>query len=116
MKVLDKLAHEVSRAEVDLRCGLHSGIPRCCIAWFVSCWRFWPGARFNTYYKIVQLSEELHGIAFDHIPCPLCIVRGREDGVLDCACVAEWRGETLEALEPFQGPWGKSPSWLAIDD
>ncbi len=36
----------VSRAPGhDIQCGLHSGIPPCCIAWYVTVWVEWPQER-----------------------------------------------------------------------
>jgi len=60
-------------------CGRHSGIPLCCIAWFVGPWRLLHGWPRNAYFNAIPQG-------FDHIGCPRCMLRNRPVIVRDCAC------------------------------
>jgi len=74
-----------------LRCGRHSGIRSCCIAWYVTGWqhlvcgRWWT---YQPYWRAIELSQGLHGRRFDHVPCPLCLALGRVVELRDCDCQA----------------------------
>ena len=74
----------------DIQCGTHSGIPPCCIAWYVIVWRHWTQERRDRYTTI---THKVSGYA-GYIPCPRCA--GRAVSGLDttiatiraCACDA----------------------------
>jgi len=73
-----------------VRCGLHSGLPLCCILWYVTGWHVMSGVpiprAFRAYWRLIRLSGRIHGVQFGHIPCPACIVRGLAVHVLECDC------------------------------
>lgn len=83
----------IGRTAFDLRCGWHSGIRPCCIAWFVTVNRWIAGTAVRRWYfrlidrQSTRLGEQgkLH---FDHVPCPLCLARGRAVVLRDCTCAA----------------------------
>ena len=79
----------------DIRCGLHSGIPLCCILWFITCWKPLHRHICSGYFQVMWL----RGADFDHIPCPICLARGREDGVADCDC---WEDDALQGLDALE--------------
>ena len=62
----------------DLQCGLHSGLPLCCVLFYVLVWARIRQGRFTRWY--MQQHES------DYIPCPLCVLRGREVRVAECGC------------------------------
>jgi hypothetical protein len=66
----------------DVRCGLHSGIPACCIAWYLGPWRLVGYGRAprirRTYFELLD--------GFGHIACPLCFLKGRVVEVRECDC------------------------------
>lgn len=74
----------------DLHCGRHSGIRLCCILWYsiicqhVLYGRWWT---YRPYWKAIDLAGRLHGKAFDHIPCPGCLLLGQVVEVLECDCM-----------------------------
>ena len=75
-----------------IECGLHSGFPACCVAFFVKVW--WPWAA-----AIDQLPARAQAEAQDaydtyqrwstrpgYVPCPSCVVARRFVEVLPCDC------------------------------
>lgn len=75
-----------------IECGLHSGIPRCCVAFFVKVW--WP------YWVMLDeppsRAKKTAHVAFDeysrwttrpgYVPCPACVIDGNFVEVLPCEC------------------------------
>ena len=75
----------------DWRCGLHSGIPVCCIAFYtlVAQPLIWGRPHpYRAYWWLIS-QRRSHGLDFDHVPCPLCLVRGHVVTVRDCTCADE---------------------------
>lgn len=70
----------------DIRCGFHSGIPACCIAFYLGPWSWVSYGRFPwlraRYLKATQ--------DFNYIGCPLCLLRGRRVLVADCLCYMQY--------------------------
>jgi hypothetical protein len=74
---------------LDIRCGIDSGIPLCCIAWFIGPWEWLLQVTpHRAYFYHEEPSPGLEGLrvryfralgarGFDHIGCPLCLLRGR---------------------------------------
>lgn len=75
-----------------IECGLHSGLPKCCVAFFVKVW--WP------YWLLLDERLSLakvdpHG-SFDayqkwttrpgYVPCPRCVLDESFVEVLPCEC------------------------------
>lgn len=100
----------LGRTVLDIRCGLHSGMRPCCILWFVTVNRWISGTGTRRWYfrlidqQSARLGEQgkLH---FDHVPCPLCLARGRAVVLRDCECSA-WLGRL--AGEPLTTPSDQS--------
>lgn len=64
----------------DVRCGFHSGIPVCCIAWWVLIWRWLPFRLWRAYLFHVPWPVT-------HIPCPICLSRDQiVRPVRKCGC------------------------------
>lgn len=75
-----------------IECGLHSGFPRCCIAFFVKTWRLLfvainqaprgEGARarrgYNAYLRQTR--------GTNYVPCPNCLSKRRFVNVKACDC------------------------------
>ncbi|MBC8296925.1 MAG: hypothetical protein H8E55_14170 [Pelagibacterales bacterium] len=65
----------------DLRCGKHSGIPLCCIFWFIFFWcPLWRFERLRMWYFYKSYEWE-------YIPCVACLISKRDVGELKkCKC------------------------------
>lgn len=79
----------------DIRCGSHSGIPPCCIAWFIGPWTWMAGTRLRrAYWDAIPVN-------FQHVGCPLCIWRGNIVQVQDCDCGPDdWLTRLLLEFKP----------------
>jgi hypothetical protein len=78
-------------ADLDRECGLHSGIPECCVAFFVEVW--WPlvlqsnaksAAVIRARVALMKKTETELGVAFRHTPCAACLAAGRAVTVKKC--------------------------------
>lgn len=68
---------------VNLACGIHSGIPICCIAYFVSEWIHFDN---KTRYKRIRNFRKLK-LKVDYVPCPNCLTSRRFVKKLrQCSC------------------------------
>ncbi len=67
------------KALLDIRCGIDSGIPACCILWFIGSWRFlWVSKSDHVQrVRVWYLRTMRQDREFEHIPCPLCLLRDR---------------------------------------
>lgn len=66
----------------DIRYGLHSRIPVCCILWFVTLWPLlFKTEAAGTYWRWM---EEMRGGGMEYIPCPFCILMGRVKEIKSC--------------------------------
>jgi len=74
----------VSQPLHDVRCGLHSGIPACCIAFFFV-WKRWLA---NTAWAETQPKD------WGYAPCPRCVRMGRRITVQKCDCFQKRHGTT----------------------
>jgi hypothetical protein len=54
----------------DIRCGQHSGIPACCIAFFIEDWPRINSATPTPYTEALELADP------GYIACPTCLERG----------------------------------------
>ncbi len=64
------------------RCGLYSGMPICCVIFFVSIWinlfylwNFKPIRDFCRWYPPGR---------FGYVPCPICFLRGNKKKIRNC--------------------------------
>lgn len=72
--------HEILR---DVECGLHSGIPECCILFFV---RVWSGMS-RWHREAYWWTEEDMGVERPgRILCPACVVERRMVELKECDC------------------------------
>lgn len=77
-----------------VRCGRHSGIPGCCIAWYTTVWRVvlrWE--RFRCWTTTNGIEHEWHRYHdwrdqdAGYVQCPVCKLRRRYPApVRSCAC------------------------------
>lgn len=63
--------------EFHRRYGRHSGIPDCCIRYFMSDWSN-DLARMSTYAKLVNMLE------WGYVPCFRCVARGNQATIKQC--------------------------------
>lgn len=77
---------KVWKALLDIRCGIDSEIPACCIAWFIgpwkvllrACWSPKKGSKNVWAHKVhLRYFQALQVRGFEHIGCPLCLLRSR---------------------------------------
>jgi hypothetical protein len=52
----------------DVRCGLHSGFPRCCIKFFIGPWSRMPRPE-----RVLYLTSMPNGHGPGYVPCPDCV-------------------------------------------
>lgn len=85
-------------------CGLHSGIPVCCIVWYLTGWRalgaldrvfgehedFGDGIVMTTRGLTVSYGDRFVPGRW-YIPCPVCVVRGRRIELAPCGCDVDAR-------------------------
>lgn len=79
-----------------IECGLHSGLPRCCIAFFVKVW--WPfmcaidelppstGTNSRADFDEYQRWTTQPG----YVPCPRCVLDENFVEVLPCECALKF--------------------------
>ena len=75
---------------LDVRMGQCSGIPNCCIAWFISGWKLAHGDLSKSLYEkapwrakfILWYHERANNAGY--VPCPLCLLSGARVRVLKC--------------------------------
>lgn len=56
-----------------MRCGLHSGFPRCCIRYWAQVWSVQPGIERYVHACAMVAAERYHGQGYNYIPCPKCV-------------------------------------------
>jgi hypothetical protein len=68
--------------QATIDCGAHSGIPSCCVLFYIGSWR-WFSAQDAAKYKS-RITP-----TFTHIPCPKCLQSGRTIRMRRCpkSCV-----------------------------
>lgn len=75
-----------------IECGLHSGLPPCCVSFFVKMW--WP---YTLAVNALSAREQANAVvAYDayqawttrpgYIPCPNCVIDRRFVHILACDC------------------------------
>ena len=76
----------------DVRCGRHSGFPRCCVLWYVTVWQFVLLDRSEGFiYRYRYL--RVFGRDVEYVRCPMCYLRRRAVAMQVCDCKAvEWQG------------------------
>jgi hypothetical protein len=75
-----------------IECGLHSGLPRCCVAFFVKVW--WPywlaidglSSRARTDAHAAFAAYQRWTTRPGYVPCPRCVVDENFVEVLPCEC------------------------------
>lgn len=71
------------RQDRDRECGRHSGIPECCIQYFVEVWDplFYAAdswsSKVEERHVLVGVFERVYGAKFRHIPCDACLLDGK---------------------------------------
>lgn len=75
--------------------GLHSNIPSCCIAFYITDYDREFGLK-TPYYKLISI------LGWGYVPCPECIVRNNRVKIKDCAvecgrnCALDFQGQDIE--------------------
>ena len=62
----------ILETELHIKYGIQSGIPLCCVAFFVTEWLDSPEERRDEHRKFLKW----HEISVNYIPCPNCIISG----------------------------------------
>jgi hypothetical protein len=63
--------------EYDIAYGLHSGIPRCCIDFYINEWD--NHRTLGTHYRSM-----LRDCTWGYVPCPRCFFQGIKVKIVDC--------------------------------
>jgi hypothetical protein len=66
--------------QTAVECGIHSGLPACCIRFFITD-KMWMQENSNREYLT---KIQLTGKNWGYIPCPVCLQSGRVVEVLSC--------------------------------
>jgi hypothetical protein len=74
----------------NVRCGLHSGLPWCCIAWYVTVW-----TTVAWYHPVFENWGDGRG----YVPCPICRDKGPESVVEVLQCDCELDDDDPESIE-----------------
>lgn len=74
---------------LDIHCGLHSGIPECCVFFFVKVWSRWGQGRerdrrYAEYHAFLR--GALGGRHPGYVLCPACVLRRHVVAVRRCGC------------------------------
>ncbi len=77
---------------LDIRMGRCSGIPLCCIAWFVVVWPLFQDTSVHVPPR-QQWYLSLTTPGSEHVQCPACILRRRVVTVRDCTPACGHRQE-----------------------
>jgi hypothetical protein len=99
---------------VRIECGLHSGIPKCCILFHIKAW--WPmtfnKALMDAYGNIQKaLAESLPPRRRpQHVLCPACLLARKVVRVKNCNC-HRMRTICLEQKKSDTRPWRASGEW-----
>ena len=78
----------------DMKCGRHSGIPLCCIFWFILVWR--PLFRFRRLRKWYIFKVVLD---WDYVACPVCWIFKRNKGTKLKSCKCMYRAPDCKTKE-----------------
>src|SRR4051812_36420967 len=69
-----------------IECGLHSGFPRCCIAFFVKVW--WRVSDDN--WKLIdsyrKMQQQFGVLESGYVMCPSCVLNKNVVEVKNCNC------------------------------
>lgn len=107
----------------DIECGSHSGIPPCCIAWFVLEKRHWQRGdpRQRAYDRSLRRAAPRRKGKVGYAPCPTCIAHKRFVAIRVCDCAnvslrtieeisCNWRYRQL-VIELAERPQARSTCW-----
>ncbi len=85
-------------------CGLHSGLPLCCVTWYLTAWRLLWRIDFHVapVETIGEVDFLMDGVTvryqmlapWGYVPCPSCIVRNNRVNMRSCACDVDARMES----------------------
>lgn len=69
---------------LSINCGLHSGLPECCIVFFMTVWMpsFQIGFLDMPYMKHIRSLKDRP----QYIPCPACLVNKNIVMIKECDC------------------------------
>ena len=75
----------------DIICGRHSGIPECCIKFFIDCWaiKYMRNKKLRgRYWALIHIAEIIFDVEhWGYIPCPDCLITGKRRAALArCNC------------------------------
>lgn len=86
----------------EVRCGLHSNFPPCCVAWYVLFYRRNAWTIKGKFYRLTarrMLPEPRY------VPCPKCLLTGRKQTLLWCGC------------QRYKRPYPRfNPADIGVDD
>lgn len=89
--------------QATIDCAAHSGIPPCCVLFYIGSWR-WFSAQVAARYK-----SRIPAI-FTHIPCPKCLQSGRTIRMRPCpkSCVQRIFAEGPELASTKRNSQGRA--------
>jgi len=94
----------------DVECGLHSGIPPCCVLFYVAEWRPLVHELGNDHPAVAAHSRRMFRVRPGYVPCPACMRRGAFVRIRDMGC-CEGRGCRLASRRVTS--WGRARPWQA---
>lgn len=68
----------------DIRSGINSGIPLCCIIWYTFFWNMFLLWKINLVKKIYH--RVING-EFGYVICPICLILNYGVKVKTCSCI-----------------------------
>lgn len=79
-----KVDRSWERVAYEIECGVHSGIPVCCIAFYVQDW--FKIKVFTVYRRELNKFTKKHKFFIGYIPCPRCFLLERFVSLTPCTC------------------------------
>ena len=78
-------------ADRHRECGRHSGIPECCIDWFLGPWLDTVVHSPKLWRSYWHANLDRVGPAPEYIRCPICIQQNRAEQTRECDCeIKDW--------------------------
>lgn len=77
-----------------IECGLHSGFPPCCVAFYVTQKMWMDNIEQDAYNKRIYKKNNSYG----YVPCPDCLKSGNKVIVIECDCVSHAEEQAGEII------------------
>lgn len=89
---LDAIVRRLEHLPKTIECGIHSGIPDCCVKFYSTKWIFsTEDSEFRNQHR--SLIRESIFAERSYIPCPACCASGKAVQIKPCPGVPCWHRE-----------------------